>query len=86
MKKRILIFSTFVAIIGATIIFHGCTASEKVTSRIGAQLWSENCIRCHNAPDPADYSDPQWEAIGLHMKLRANSLTDEDVNKIVEFM
>ncbi len=85
MKKRIVLFIAFVAVIAA-VTLNGCGASEKLTSKIGAQLWSENCLRCHNAPDPADYSDEQWEVIGVHMKLRANSLTDMEVSKVVEFM
>ena len=75
-----------IAGMGAAIIVNGCAGSAKVTGKIGAQLWGENCLRCHNSPDPADYSDPQWELIGIHMKLRANSLTDDEVKKIVEFM
>ena len=72
--------------ITASILVNGCTASEKVSSKIGAQLWGENCLRCHNTPDPADYSDQQWELIGVHMKLRANSMTEDEIRKIVEFM
>ncbi|HET6992698.1 MAG TPA: cytochrome c, partial [Bacteroidia bacterium] len=64
MKKRVIIFLAVIATIGATIVINGCAASEKLTSKTGAELWSQNCLRCHNAPDPADYSDPQWEAIG----------------------
>ena len=86
MKKRIVLFIAFVAVIAAAVTINGCAASKKLTSKIGAQLWSENCLRCHNAPDPADYSDEQWEVIGVHMKLRANSLTDDELSKVVEFM
>ena len=85
--KKLTIFSLVLASgIGASIILNGCAASEKISSKIGAQLWGENCLRCHNTPDPADYSDQQWELIGTHMKLRVNSLTDVEINKIVEFM
>lgn len=62
-----------------------CKAPESVTSKTGAQLWAENCIRCHAAPSPADYSDDQWEVIGLHMQNRANLMPDE-VEKIVAFL
>lgn len=88
MKKitlRMMLFM-IITLIGCTILINGCKSTEKVTSKIGAQLWNENCLRCHNAPDPADYSDLQWEVVGVHMKLRSNSLSDEEVNKIVEFM
>jgi len=86
MKKLTILSGILVIGIGAAIIINGCASSEKVSSKIGAQLWGENCLRCHNSPNPADYSDQQWELVGIHMKLRANSLSDEEVNKIVEFM
>ena len=86
MKKLTILTIILFAGIGAAIITNGCAGSEKVTSKIGAQLWGENCVRCHNTPDPADYSDQQWEAIGIHMKLRANSLSDDEINKVIEFM
>ena len=62
-----------------------CTTSNAVGEKLGVQLWSENCNRCHNAPSPTNFSDAQWKTIGSHMKVRAN-LTDEEVNKIVEFL
>jgi len=86
MKKLTIISLILFTTIGASIIINGCVASEKVSSKIGVQLWGENCQRCHNTPDPADYSDQQWEMIGVHMKLRANSLSESDMNKIIEFM
>jgi mono/diheme cytochrome c family protein len=54
-------------------------------NRSGAQLWGENCIRCHNIPSPSSYNDTDWETIGLHMKVRAN-LTNEQADKIFEFI
>jgi len=51
----------------------------------GAQLWSENCIRCHNIPSPAAYNDTDWRTIGLHMKIRAN-LTEDQAKKIFDFI
>lgn len=86
MKKLSILSFFLIAGIGTALIFNGCAATEKVTSKTGAQLWGENCIRCHNAPDPADYSDAEWEAIGTHMKLRANSLTENEINKVVAFL
>ena len=51
----------------------------------GAILWGENCSRCHNTPDPAAFSDVQWEAIGTHMRIRAG-LTAKDAEKIIDFL
>ena len=80
---------SFVAIaflgVMTSIVMDSCKASQKVAAKSGAQLWSENCQRCHNTPSPATFSHEQWETIGLHMQTRA-LLTDQEREKIVEFL
>lgn len=85
MKKLITISSlvAIVAIIASNFI--GCKTSEMIQAKSGVQLWGENCLRCHNTPSPADFSDAQWEAIETHMQVRAN-LTNEEAKKIFEFL
>jgi hypothetical protein len=51
----------------------------------GAQLWAENCIRCHNIRSPSNYSPAQWEVVMTHMRVRAN-LTPEEHKKILAFL
>jgi len=51
----------------------------------GAQLWSENCSRCHNIRPPESFSDAQWDTIVHHMRHRAD-LTGGETRKIVEFL
>jgi hypothetical protein len=51
----------------------------------GAQLWAENCMRCHNLRSPETYSSAQWEVAVHHMRLRAN-LTGEETQKITAFL
>ncbi len=63
----------------------GCKVSQQVASKSGAQLWAENCQRCHNTPSPSTFSPDQWETVGLHMQSRA-LITDEEKNKIVGFL
>jgi len=53
--------------------------------RAGAELWAENCNRCHNARPPQYYSDAQWDTIVHHMRLRAN-LTGEEARTIATFL
>jgi len=53
--------------------------------KAGAQLWGENCVRCHSTPSPAAYNDTDWETIGLHMRVRAN-LTKLEAEKIFDFL
>jgi cytochrome c1 len=63
----------------------GCFTSQKVAAKGGAQLWAENCQRCHNTPSPSSFSPDQWQTIGLHMQTRAQ-LTDAERDKIVAFL
>ncbi len=56
-----------------------------VVVETGAQLWAENCVRCHNVPPPGDYDDAQWHIILFHMQQRAN-LTDLQRKKILKFL
>jgi cytochrome c5 len=51
----------------------------------GAQLWAENCSRCHNSRPPQSFSDAQWQAVVMHMRLRAD-LTGPETRKITEFL
>ncbi len=55
------------------------------SSKGGAELWTQNCARCHNMRSPSAYSDKQWEVITQHMRVRAN-LTAEETRKILEFL
>lgn len=71
--------------ITAVIFTNGCAESKKVAAKSGAQLWAENCQRCHNTPSPNAFSDEQWKTLGMHMQTRAQ-LTQNERNKIVEFL
>ena len=51
----------------------------------GAQLWADNCSRCHNMRPPQSYSDAQWEAVVMHMRSRAN-LTGVEQREITRFL
>jgi hypothetical protein len=80
---------TFISILGSlfilALIIDGCKASQVVSNKSGAQLWAENCQRCHNTPSPNSFSPAQWETIGLHMQSRS-LITDEERSKIVAFL
>lgn len=53
--------------------------------RGGAQVWSENCGRCHNLRPPRERSDRQWAAIVHQMRVRAH-LTGEEQRLILAFL
>ncbi|MGN6177738.1 MAG: c-type cytochrome [Mucilaginibacter sp.] len=63
----------------------GCFTSKEVAAKSGAQLWAENCQRCHNTPSPSSFSPQQWQTIGMHMQTRA-LLTNAERDKIVAFL
>ncbi|HHL72009.1 MAG TPA: cytochrome c [Bacteroidetes bacterium] len=63
----------------------GCATKGVQPEKLGAQLWGENCVRCHNAPNPQAFSDAQWETATMHMRVRA-SLTADETEKIVAFL
>jgi len=51
----------------------------------GEELWSNNCLRCHNIRPPTMYGNDQWDVIVHHMRLRAN-ITGQEQRAIVEFL
>ena len=51
----------------------------------GEELWSNNCMRCHNIRPPTMYSDAPWDVIVHHMRLRAN-ITGPEQRAIVSFL
>lgn len=79
------LFKIVIIICITTILVVSCKTSQVVSSKVGAQLWSENCMRCHYAPSPTGYSDKQWEIVGTHMQVRGQ-LTQEEKDKIIEFL
>ena len=85
-NKKLTILSIMITLVGSMmVIFNSCTASQKISMKSGAQLWSENCQRCHNTPSPSSFTPEQWETVGMHMQSRA-LLTEVEKNKIIAFL
>ena len=83
MKKIILVL---MALVASLAIIQSCTSSAKITAeKSGAQLWGENCVRCHNPASPETFSDAEWDVAVMHMRIRAN-LTEDEAVKIAEFL
>lgn len=85
MKKSIFISAIIFIISSMSMTISSCTTSKAVADKSGAQLWAENCNRCHNAPGPGEFSNDNWEIVGMHMQVRAN-ISKTDVDKIVGFL
>ena len=84
MKKNIIIVSVIISTVIASVMMNGC-ASTKLLDKVGAELWGENCVRCHSTPPPNAYTKEQWETVTMHMHIRA-SLTEDETKKIKEFL
>jgi len=63
----------------------GAVSSDSYMGLTGEELWSNNCLRCHNIRPPTMYGNAQWDVIVHHMRLRAN-ITGQEQRAIVEFL
>lgn len=59
--------------------------SDSAMTLSGEELWSNNCLRCHNIRPPTMYNNAQWDVIVHHMRVRAN-ITGQEQRAIVEFL
>ena len=85
MKKSIIVSILTLIIASSSLLMNGCYVSKKAADKSGAQLWSENCSRCHNAPGPGEFNNDNWEIVGMHMQVRAN-IDQNDITKIIDFL
>ena len=78
---------TSVCFCSPLLLFFGCKSpprGESVAAKGRAQLWQENCIRCHNARPASWYDQREWEVAMHHMQVRGY-LTGDETRAISEF-
>ena len=85
MKKSIIIIFTSLFVAFSVVAMNGCYESKKVADKSCAQLWAENCNRCHNAPAPGEFNNANWDIVGTHMQVRAN-FTKTEIRKVIDFL
>ena len=61
------------------------TMHDPAKHQTGAELWAENCMRCHELRSPAQYKPGEWAVIIDYMRLKAG-LTGEQARKIEKFL
>ncbi len=84
--KHLIVAAMFMGAFLITAIITSCSSSSNISAmKSGAQLWGENCIRCHNTPSPETFGDVEWDVAVMHMRIRAN-LTEDESLKIAEFL
>jgi hypothetical protein len=81
-EKSRLLFAAAAFAVAALV--SGCV-STRVLDKGDAELWGENCSRCHNASPSSAYSAEQLQVIGQHMRLRAG-LTQQETERIVKYL
>ena len=60
-------------------------AVSDASDKGGAQLWTENCSRCHNTRSPDYYTPGRWALVSQHMRVRGY-LTGEEERQITAFL
>ena len=83
--NKIITIRTFTGALALVAMMNGCKISQEIADKSGAQLWAENCRRCHNSPDNFTHNPENWITVGMHMQSRA-LITDRERDKIVEFL
>jgi mono/diheme cytochrome c family protein len=58
---------------------------DPATITRGAKAWADNCVRCHNLREPAEFRDDQWRIIMSHMRIRAG-LTGQEARDVLKFL
>ena len=84
-------------VLGLSMLVHGCRTSSPPPPAAAAeahadarpvkgraQLWAENCQRCHNARPASWYSEREWEVAMHHMFVRGY-LTRHEHDSVMEF-
>ena len=60
-------------------------AAQLASDKGGAQLWTENCSRCHNLRSPDYYTPGRWALVTEHMRVRGY-LTGQEEREIRTFL
>jgi cytochrome c5 len=60
-------------------------ATQEKIELSGAELWTLNCNRCHMIRSPGEFTAAQWEAIMMHMRVRAN-IPAAQAREILKFL
>ena len=63
----------------------GAGEAQLAADKGGAQLWTENCSRCHNLRAPDYYTPGRWALVTEHMRVRGY-LTGQEEREIRAFL
>ena len=89
--------SACLAVVTVVALVAGCSHSDSgrtndnssgaqlASGKGGAELWSENCSRCHNLRAPDYYTPGRWAVVTQHMRVRGY-LTGEETRQVTAFL
>jgi hypothetical protein len=63
----------------------GGAVADATPARGRAEIWADNCIRCHNSRQPDSYSDAEWDLVMQQMRVRGY-LTGQEQRAVAEFL
>ena len=66
-----------------TLLTTACATPPQKLGR--AELWQQNCMRCHNLRPAESFSDSEWEIIMLQMRTHTH-LPAYESKAILEFL
>lgn len=82
MSKRLLTWvAVWVLLLPATAV----AQQDPMAIVEGAQVYSNNCARCHNARASSERTDLEWVVIVMHMRARGN-LTKGQAEAVLAFL
>ncbi len=61
------------------------TFKDPAKKETGAEIWAQNCMRCHQLRSPAQYNAAEWSVIIQYMRLKAG-LTGVQAKKVLAFL
>lgn len=62
-----------------------CPNPAIARERDGAQLYQQNCSRCHSERFATEKTDAQWQTVMLHMRIRGQ-IPSKDADAILDYL
>ncbi len=81
-----IMFFSFLLTVGNYYVYSGEVTTDDTKSKLsGAELWAQNCNRCHNMRAPQEFNDSQWSIILAHMRVIGN-IPGDQAEQILKFL
>lgn len=85
LKSIITLLSLAILLVVSNVVYADESNQREADARYGAQLWMNNCARCHNLRRTDEFTDREWIPIVTHMRIRAG-LTGQEARDILRYL